>query len=60
MKKKFSNAGFVIQKERYMKKIIMSLFVVLILTGCSRDFNPLSTIAQEVIKNALKDNDQKR
>ena len=60
MKKKFSNAGFVIQKERYMKKIIMSLFVVLILTGCSRDFNPLSTIAQEVIKNALKDDDQKR
>tara|TARA_R100000687_G_scaffold20704_1_gene17439 strand:+ start:325 stop:576 length:252 start_codon:yes stop_codon:yes gene_type:complete len=35
MKKKFFNAGFVIQKEKYMKKILMSLGVVLILTGCT-------------------------
>ena len=60
MKKKSSNAGFVIRKEKSMKKILMSLFVVLILTGCSRDFNPWSTVAQEIIKNTLKDNDKKK
>ena len=60
MKKKFSNAGFVIQKERYMKKIIISLFIVLVLTGCSKDYNPWSTIAQEIIKSTLKNDDQKK
>tara|TARA_R100001086_G_scaffold204639_1_gene120508 strand:- start:23 stop:283 length:261 start_codon:yes stop_codon:yes gene_type:complete len=36
MKKKFFNVGFVIQKERYMhKKILISLFTILMLSGCT-------------------------
>ena len=35
MKKKFFNAGFVIQKERSMKKILMSLLVMLMLNSCT-------------------------
>jgi hypothetical protein len=35
MKKKFFNAGFVIQKERSMKKILMSLFLMLMLNSCT-------------------------
>ena len=35
MKKRFFNVGFVIHKEKSMKKILMSLFVILILTGCT-------------------------
>ena len=43
-----------------MKKIIISLFIVLVLTGCSKDYNPWSTIAQEIIKSTLKNDDQKK
>ena len=36
MKKKFFNAGFVIQKEKYMnKKILISLFTILMLNSCT-------------------------
>ena len=36
MKKKFSSAGFVIQKAKYMnKKILMSLFLILMLNSCA-------------------------
>ena len=36
MKKKFSNVGSVIQKEKSMhKKILMSLFLILILNSCT-------------------------
>jgi|TARA_R100001086_G_scaffold927_2_gene468 hypothetical protein len=36
MIKKFSSAGFVIHKEKYMnKKILMSLFMILILNSCT-------------------------
>jgi hypothetical protein len=36
MKKKSFNAGFVIQKEKYMhKKILMSLFIILMLNSCT-------------------------
>ena len=36
MKKKFSSAGSVIQKEKYMnKKILMSLLMMLILSSCT-------------------------
>ena len=36
MKKKFFNAGFVIQKEKYMhKKILISLFMMLMLNSCT-------------------------
>jgi len=36
MKKKFSNAGFVIQKAKYMhKKILMILFMMLMLNSCT-------------------------
>ena len=36
MKKKFFNAGFVIQKAKYMnKKILISLFMILMLNSCA-------------------------
>ena len=36
MKKKFFNAGFVIQREKYMnKKILISLFMILMLNSCT-------------------------
>ena len=36
MKKKFFNAGFVVQKEKYMhKKILISLFMMLMLNSCT-------------------------
>ena len=35
MKKKFSSAGSVIQKEKYMKKILMGLFIILMLNSCT-------------------------
>ena len=35
MKKRFSSAGSVIQKEKYMKKILMGLFIILMLNSCT-------------------------
>jgi hypothetical protein len=39
----------------------MSLFIILITSACSKDvnFNPWSTAAQEIVKQALKDDKRK-